>query len=324
MPTVVVAVLGVLDVRDAAGSRPARGVGGLPRRRRAAPGRLRGGLRRRRPTTGDMLGRPGRRRGVLVPRDEAVRDRRGRRDHTADAELARPRIAGSPTSASTAGGDEDVGLTRSSRNGPAATALAVLDGYARESMRRRERAERMLAALEPLAIKRQRGADGATWQFVPSSRRRSACARRPSRAAAPKHRGADLLLRATPRDPAFASAPVAGSLRCTEDLGVARLLASDGERLSVERHRRNRGLPRGRSPVRHGLDPLTDYAPGAPEYRANVRGGVSAASSEAAGSGIDAGAGRPAAAVAHSRVSQVSVASPTCTHTISAGTSSAY
>jgi dTDP-4-amino-4,6-dideoxygalactose transaminase len=115
--------------------------------------------------------------------------------------------------------DEDVGLNAKLAEWPAATALAVLDGYADVLAARRRAAERMLAALEPLGFERQRGADGAAWQFVsvlaPSIGIRAAALERGRRDGIEMRTYFSVPLH---RMPAFASAPVAGDLRRTEEL----------------------------------------------------------------------------------------------------------
>ncbi len=63
--------------------------------------------------------------------------------------------------------NEDIGLNAKLAEWPAATALAVLDVYDSILNARRSSAERILAALAPHGFVRQRGAEGAAWQFVP-------------------------------------------------------------------------------------------------------------------------------------------------------------
>ena len=115
--------------------------------------------------------------------------------------------------------DEDVGLNAKLAEWPAATALAVLDGYAEVLTARRRAAERMLAALEPLGFERQCGADGAAWQFVsvlaPSIGIREAALERGRREGVEMRTYFSVPLH---HMPAFASAPLAGDLRRTEEL----------------------------------------------------------------------------------------------------------
>ena len=129
----------------------------------------------------------------------------------------------------------DAGINAKLPEWSAATALAVLDGYRDVLARRRATAERMLAALAGHGYQRQSGAAGAAWQFVPvlapfaaargaaldDTRRRGIEVR--SYFSAPLH-----------RMPAFASVPVAGTLRCTDDIAERALslpMANDlGER----------------------------------------------------------------------------------------------
>jgi dTDP-4-amino-4,6-dideoxygalactose transaminase len=113
----------------------------------------------------------------------------------------------------------EVGLNAKLPEWSAATALAVLDGYDDVLSRRRACAEQMLAALEAHGYRRQAASEGAAWQFVPvlapSPEVRAAaleCARRNdievrTYFSVPLH-----------RMPAFASIPIAGDLRCTDDL----------------------------------------------------------------------------------------------------------
>jgi dTDP-4-amino-4,6-dideoxygalactose transaminase len=120
---------------------------------------------------------------------------------------------------------DDVGLNAKLAEWPAATALAVLDGYADVLAARRATAARMLAALEPHGYVRQAGADGAAWQFVAALAPSGAVRER----ALAVSRDAGIEVRSyfsTPlhRMPAFAGAPVAGDLRVTEDL-AARMLS---------------------------------------------------------------------------------------------------
>jgi dTDP-4-amino-4,6-dideoxygalactose transaminase len=115
--------------------------------------------------------------------------------------------------------DEDVGLNAKLAEWPAATALAVLDGYADVLTARRRAAERMLCALEPLGFERQRGADGAAWQFVsvlaPSIGIRAAALERGRRQGIEMRTYFSVPLH---RMSAFASAPVAGDLHRTDEL----------------------------------------------------------------------------------------------------------
>jgi dTDP-4-amino-4,6-dideoxygalactose transaminase len=106
----------------------------------------------------------------------------------------------------------------------AATALAVLDGYDDVLARRRAAAAELLAAVEPHGFAWQAGAEGAAWQFVPVL----APSPRVREAAIARARDARIELRtyfSVPlhRMPAFASAPVAGGLGCTDDLAARAL-----------------------------------------------------------------------------------------------------
>jgi dTDP-4-amino-4,6-dideoxygalactose transaminase len=62
---------------------------------------------------------------------------------------------------------DDVGLNAKLAEWPAATALAVLDGYENVLAARRASAQRMLDALAPYGYVCQGGAERSVWQFVP-------------------------------------------------------------------------------------------------------------------------------------------------------------
>jgi dTDP-4-amino-4,6-dideoxygalactose transaminase len=107
---------------------------------------------------------------------------------------------------------------------PAATALALLDRYHEVLAARRSAAAEILEALAPHGYTWQSGTAGAAWQFVPllapSPRVRDAAL------ALGRERGIELRTYfSVPlhRMPAFASAPAAGTLACTEDLAARAL-----------------------------------------------------------------------------------------------------
>jgi dTDP-4-amino-4,6-dideoxygalactose transaminase len=106
----------------------------------------------------------------------------------------------------------------------AATALAVLDRYDGVLAGRRAAAAEILGALKPHGYTWQSGTEAAAWQFVPVL----APSERVRDAALDLARERDIELRtyfSVPlhRMPAFASAPVAGDLRRTEDLAARAL-----------------------------------------------------------------------------------------------------
>jgi dTDP-4-amino-4,6-dideoxygalactose transaminase len=114
---------------------------------------------------------------------------------------------------------EEVGFNAKLAEWPAATALAVLDGFDRVVTARRERAEALLGALEPLGFTAQAGCRGGVWQFV------SLAAPSPTvrTDALTKARSNGIELRSyfhrpLHTMPAFAGRAVAGRLSCTEDL----------------------------------------------------------------------------------------------------------
>jgi dTDP-4-amino-4,6-dideoxygalactose transaminase len=114
---------------------------------------------------------------------------------------------------------DEVGLNAKLPEWSAATALAVLDGYDDVLAGRRATAARMLDGLTRHGYRGQAGTRRAAWQFVPVLAPSA-----PVRAAALACAGRDdIELRSyfdvpLHRMPAFASAPIAGDLRCTEDL----------------------------------------------------------------------------------------------------------
>jgi dTDP-4-amino-4,6-dideoxygalactose transaminase len=106
----------------------------------------------------------------------------------------------------------------------AATALAVLDHYDDVLAARRAAAAEIIEALAPQGYARQSGTAGAAWQFVPllapSARVRDAALE------LARERGIELRSYfSVPlhRMPAFASVPIAGGLRCTDDLAARAL-----------------------------------------------------------------------------------------------------
>jgi dTDP-4-amino-4,6-dideoxygalactose transaminase len=121
--------------------------------------------------------------------------------------------------------NEDVGLNAKLAEWPAATALAVLDGYDDVLAARRASASRMLSAIAPHGYVGQHGAGGAAWQFVPVLAPTPAI--RAAALAAAQRRGIELRTYFSAplhHMPAFASTAVAGDLRHTEDL-AARILS---------------------------------------------------------------------------------------------------
>jgi dTDP-4-amino-4,6-dideoxygalactose transaminase len=121
--------------------------------------------------------------------------------------------------------DRDIGINAKLAEWPAATALAVLDGYDRVLGARRERARRMLAALAEFGYRGQEGADGATFQFVPVLAPTTAVRDRAMRSAAAQ----EIELRSyfsvpLHRMPAFKSVASAAPLKDTEAL-AARVLS---------------------------------------------------------------------------------------------------
>jgi dTDP-4-amino-4,6-dideoxygalactose transaminase len=132
--------------------------------------------------------------------------------------------------------DADVGLNAKLPEWSAATALAVLDGYDDVLERRRAIAARMLAELAAHGYRRQTGTGAAAWQFVPVL----APSQVVRAAALDIARRNEIELRtyfSVPlhRMPAFASAPVAGELTCTDDLAARILSLPMANDLSEER-----------------------------------------------------------------------------------------
>jgi dTDP-4-amino-4,6-dideoxygalactose transaminase len=116
------------------------------------------------------------------------------------------------------------GLNAKLAEWPAATALAVLDGFDDVLAGRRAAAAEILEALAPHGYTGQAAGEAAAWQFVPVL----APSPRVRAAALALARERDIELRAyfsvpLHRMPAYASVPVAGSLRHTEDLAARAL-----------------------------------------------------------------------------------------------------
>jgi dTDP-4-amino-4,6-dideoxygalactose transaminase len=116
------------------------------------------------------------------------------------------------------------GLNAKLAEWPAATALAVLDGFDDVLAGRRAAAAEILEALAPHGYTGQAAGEAAAWQFVPVL----APSPRVRAAALALARERDIELRAyfsvpLHRMPAYASVPVAGSLRRTEDLAARAL-----------------------------------------------------------------------------------------------------
>jgi dTDP-4-amino-4,6-dideoxygalactose transaminase len=116
---------------------------------------------------------------------------------------------------------DDIGLNAKLAEWPAATALTVLDGFEEVLTARRATAAEMLSAAEPHGFVRQGHAPGAAWQFV------SVLAPSPDvrDAVLDASRNANIEVRSyfnvpLHRMPAFASAPVVGELRVTDDLAT--------------------------------------------------------------------------------------------------------
>jgi dTDP-4-amino-4,6-dideoxygalactose transaminase len=113
----------------------------------------------------------------------------------------------------------DAGLNAKLSEWSAATALAVLDRYDDVLARRRASAGRMVDGLDGYGYQRQTGAEGAAWQFVPVLAPTTAV----RNAALEVSRRDNIEVRTYFSVPlhrmrAFASVPVCGELRCTEDL----------------------------------------------------------------------------------------------------------
>lgn len=108
---------------------------------------------------------------------------------------------------------------------PAATALAVLDRFEAVIDARRARAHRLMARIESSGFKTQAGAGGSVWQFVsvlaPNSDVRDMAL---AKAAAARIELRTYFSVPLHRMQPFVSVPVAGNLRCTEDL-AARILS---------------------------------------------------------------------------------------------------
>lgn len=121
--------------------------------------------------------------------------------------------------------DEDIGLNAKLAEWPAATALAVLDGYDAVLAARRASSEYMLDALAPYGYVRQVGSEHAAWQFVPvlapSPEVRAAALEEGRRRGIQLRSYFSIPLHSMP---AFASSVVAGDLDHTEDL-AARVLS---------------------------------------------------------------------------------------------------
>ncbi len=112
-----------------------------------------------------------------------------------------------------------VGINAKLAEWPAATALAVLDGFEAVLAARRARARGILAALAAHGYRGQAGTEGAAFQFVsvlaPTPAIRRAALERAERVGIELRSYFSVPLH---RMPAFGSVPVHGELRCTEDL----------------------------------------------------------------------------------------------------------
>ena len=115
--------------------------------------------------------------------------------------------------------DADIGLNAKLPEWSAATALAVLDDFPRVLASRRASAAQIVAGVEPYGYRIQDCARDASWQFVPvltpSPSTRAAALEAADDAGIELRTYFSVPLH---RMPAFAGAPIAGSLRCTEEL----------------------------------------------------------------------------------------------------------